>query len=297
MTRILVAGALGMLGHKLFQVCSQQKEFETFGTIHDGTKDIYKYGNLFHKKQDIKDHVDAKIILSVEKAIQEVKPDVVVNCIGIVKSLTEKKENKLDSIWVNSLFPHQLYQICDQRNIKLIHISTDCVFRGKFGNYKELHNPDATDLYGRTKYLGEVNGRALTIRTSIIGRELSYYKNLVEWFLGHDKGQPIQGYVNALWNGFTTLELSNIIVDIIKNHSDLSGLYHLSSETVNKYSLLKMIKDAMKLDLDLVPYPDFVVDRTLNSELFREITGFKPKPMIKQIEEFAEDAKMYSEWR
>ena len=294
MTKCLIVGAHGMLGHKIYQVFS--KEFDTYGTIHGGLSEIYKYESLFYKKQNLIDHVDAKIILSVEKAINQVKPDVVINCIGIVKSLTEKTENKLDSIWVNSLFPHQLYNLCHNRGIKLIHISTDCVFRGATGNYSELFNPDARDLYGRTKYLGELNGYALTLRTSIIGRELSGQKNLVEWFLTH-RNDTVQGFTKAFWNGFTTLEFANILLDIVKNHPDFTGLYHLSSETVSKYELLKMIKEAMGLSVDILPHDEFLVNRTLDSTLFRNHTGFIPKPLKQQVVEFAEDARMYEKWR
>lgn len=294
--KCLLLGATGMLGHKVYQVFTNDKDIEIYGTIHGGMADLYHYDPLFHKKQNIIDHVDAKNILSVDHALNQVKPDVVINCIGIVKSLIEKKENRLDSIWVNSLFPHQLYQLCFNRGIKVIHISTDCVFRGATGSYKENYNPDARDLYGRTKYLGELNGDALTIRTSIIGRELSGQRNLVEWFLSH-KDDAVQGFSKAYWNGFTTLELAYILLDLVLDYGDLIGTYHISSEVISKYRLLSMIKEAMGLKVDIVPSEDFKIDMTLDCSLFKDKTGFIAKPLIQQITEFAEDAQMYEKWR
>lgn len=292
--RVLVLGVSGMLGHKVYQVLS--KEHEVYGTIRGGISSIEHYDGLF-KPEYIFDNVDAKILIGVEKAIVKSKPDVIINCIGIVKSLVSKQENKMNSIWINSLFPHQINEMCEARGIKLVHISTDCVFRGKYGDYLETHNPDANDLYGRTKYLGEVvNDKALTIRTSIIGRELTDSRNLVEWFLSHD-GSIVQGFTHAMWNGFTTLELANVLKDIIEHHQELSGLYHISSDVVSKFYLLELIRDAMKLDINVIAQNDFTSDMTLNCNLFKERTGFVSKPIKSQIEEFAVDAIQYRDWR
>ena len=185
MAKVLIFGATGMLGHKLYQVLAPI--FDTTGTIRGPYRNISKY-NFFQQSPIVPD-VDVLEISRVEKVIEETSPDVLINCIGMVKSL-EHQKGVLLNIWLNSLFSHQLYQICQAKGIRLIHISTDCVFSGKTGHYREDAPSDAEDIYGKTKYLGEVNGAsALTIRTSIIGRELASINGLLEWFLTNQGGR------------------------------------------------------------------------------------------------------------
>ncbi len=179
----------------------------------------------------------------------------------------------------------------------MIHISTDCVFSGRRGNYREDDISDAEDLYGKSKYLGEVNGDgALTIRTSIIGRELATTNGLVEWFLSREGGEA-KGYSNAVFNGFPTVHFAGIIADIIANHRELSGIYHISSEPISKLQLLDLIREHMGLDVRIDEYPKFVCDRSLDSTLYRTQTGFEPFPWARMIEEFSEDACQYEQWR
>ncbi|MFC1977737.1 dTDP-4-dehydrorhamnose reductase family protein [Chloroflexota bacterium] len=292
MTKVLIFGTTGMLGHKLYQVLAPV--FDVTGTIRGSYRDVSKYG-IFNQSS-IVPGVDAFDISRVEKAIEETTPDVLINCAGTVKSLVER-EGILSTIWLNALFPHQLDQICQTRGIRLIHISTDCVFSGNEGNYREDDPSDAEDIYGKTKYLGEVrNSGALTIRTSFIGRELAGSYGLLEWFLSN-RGGEVPGYTNAVFNGFPTLHLSRIIADIIKYHQQFSGIYHISSEPINKFKLLTLINKAMGLNIMIKEYPGYHVDRSLDSSLYREKTGFTPSSWEQMVQELAGDAMQHLNWR
>jgi len=290
--KVLILGSDGMLGHKLYQVLTPI--FDVTGTIRGSYSDISRYD--FFQQSRIAPNVDAQEISRVEKVIEETSPDVVINSIGIVKQL-EKQKGVLLNIWLNSLLPQQLYQICRAKGIRLIHISTDCVFSGRKGNYREDDPSDAEDIYGKTKYLGEVSeAGALTIRTSLIGRELANTNNLLEWFLANQGGR-VQGFTNAIFSGFPTIHLSKIIADIITEHQNLSGVYHISSEPTSKFKLLTLIKKAMKLNIEIKEYPDFYCDRSLDSTLYRKETSFTPPSWEKMVDELAEDSAQYLKWR
>ncbi len=292
MTRVLILGANGMLGHKLYQVLSPM--FEVHGTIRGEFKDISKYG--FLQSSRIVPRVDAMKLDLLEQAITKTKPDVVINCIGVIKPLVEKV-GVATTTYLNAKLPHQLYQICQNKGIRLIHISTDCVFSGKKGNYREDDPSDAEDVYGKTKYLGEVKGKgALTIRTSIIGRELAGANGLLEWFLANRRGK-VQGYTNAIFSGFPTVHLSKIIADIIKKNQNLNGIYHIASEPISKFNLLTLINNAFGLNIEIKEYPDEHVDRSLNGALFQKETGFTPLRWKQMIVELDIDVKPYSKWR
>lgn len=290
--KVLILGSAGMLGHKLYQVLDPL--FEVTGTIRGPHSAISNYG--FFQQSRIVPEVNALEISRVERVIEEIRPDVLINAVGIVKAL-EQKKGVLLNIWLNSLLPHQLYQICQTRGIRLIHISTDCVFLGNRGNYREDDLSDAEDIYGKTKYLGEVNGAgALTIRTSFIGRELGSTNGLLEWFLANQGGM-VQGFSNAIFSGFPTIWLAGIIASIIREHQNLSGLYHIASEPISKFKLLTLIKKAMRLNIEIEEYPDFRCDRSLDSTLYRKVTGFTPPSWEKMVDELAQDTAQYLEWR
>jgi dTDP-4-dehydrorhamnose reductase len=232
----------------------------------------------------------------IEKMILDLAPDVIINCVGIIKHLAEAKDPIL-SIKINSLLPHQLANICKAAESRLIHISTDCVFSGKRGPYTESDQSDAADLYGRTKSLGEVNeAGCLTIRTSIVGRELYTMNGLVEWFL-NNKGGKVKGYKKAIFTGFTTLAFSSIVDDIVRNHPYLSGIYQVSSEPINKYTLLCLLRDAFSVQIDIKPDFELEIDRSLDSTRFRGETGFRPPKWENMIKEMAEDPTPYDEWQ
>jgi len=290
--KVLVLGAAGMLGHKLCQILAPI--FDVCGTVKEDYADIRRYSFLPESNTMVS--VNALEISRVEEVIEQTCPDVLVNCIGIIKS-REEAEDRLLSIWVNSLFPHQLYQICGREGVRLIHISTDCVFSGRKGNYCEDDPSDAEDIYGKTKYLGEVSkDGALTIRTSLIGRELSGATSLAEWFFAN-RGGKVNGFTNAIFSGFPTIHFAMIIADIIANHQNLSGLYHISSEPISKFELLTLINETMELDIKVTEYHDFYCDRSLDSSAYRDETGFSPVSWEIMIDEFAQDALQYRQWR
>jgi len=289
---LLLLGATGMLGHKLLQILSGQ--FSVVGTIRG---DVAKHLNHPILKPDLlKGHVNADNISTVEKTIIECKPDVVINCIGIVKQLPAAHD-PLSSIAINALFPHQLAQICRKRGARLIHISTDCVFSGKKGNYKENDFADADDLYGRTKYLGEVDyENALTLRTSIIGRELSTNHGLIEWFLSQE-GRTVSGYTNAIFSGLTTNALSDVIATVITDYPGMRGVWHIASEPISKYELLKLVKMIYNLDIEIQPENSVVIDRSLNGSKLRENTSIIIPSWQTMIEQMHRDPTPYGATR
>lgn len=288
--RVLILGGYGMLGHKLWQIARGQ--LETFVTLRNPLSS-YKHASLFDPQRTLSG-VDATNIESIQRAIDEVQPSVVVNCIGIVKQRKEARD-PLISITVNSLFPHQLKSLCDCSGARLIHISTDCVFSGNKGNYGEDELPDARDLYGQTKYLGEVQGEhCLTIRTSIIGPELESRLGLFEWFLSQ-AGQTVRGYTRALYSGFTTQELSRILIHTIRNFPDLCGLYHVASRPISKHDLLGNLNHFFDYPLEIQPDDNFFCDRSLNASRFWNQIGQAPPAWDEMIQDLANDYQMNGE--
>ncbi len=289
--RVLIFGAAGMLGHKLYQIF--EEHYDIWGIVRTSYSSYAKYG--IYSPKNIIGGIDVLNFESVVMAVADVKPDIVINCIGIIKQLKEAK-NPILSLRINSLFPHQMANLCRASGARFFHISTDCVFDGKKGMYTERDPSNATDLYGRTKFLGEINqDGCLTIRTSIIGRELYTTRGLVEWFLSN-KGGKVRGFQKAIYTGFTTIALANIIKDIIENHPDLSGLYQISSGPIDKFSLLNMIKDAFGVSVEIEPESQTCIDRSLDSARFREKTGFKPSSWEKMISDMAADKTPYDKW-
>lgn len=292
MLKVLILGATGMLGHKLYQVL--RPSMDVVGTIRSGYKIISRYN--FLEPTILIPRFDALQPNAPKQVIESIRPDVVVNCIGVINKLVEKAGQDATTR-LNAELPHEIYRICKPKGIRLIHISTDCVFSGKKGNYKDDDPSDAEDLYGKTKYLGEVNGEgALTLRTSIIGRELNSSYGLLEWLISNRGGQ-VQGWTNAIFSGFPTLHLSRIIADVITNHPDLSGLFNVSSEPITKYDLLSLINNALGLNIVIKESPEPKEDKSLDSTKFRKATGFTPLPWGTMVKELAEDAVPYSKWR
>jgi dTDP-4-dehydrorhamnose reductase len=291
-TKALILGGSGMLGHKLWQVFSSR--FDTYVTLHRDFKSYKRY-RLFNPERAV-DCVSAEKFDSVARAVETVQPAVVVNCIGIVKQ-AEAARDPVASIEINSLFPHRLARLCQSKGIRLIHMSTDCVFSGRRGNYRESDLSDAEDLYGRTKFLGEVSGQGcLTIRTSMIGRELETSYGLIEWFLTQE-GKAVSGYERAVFSGFTTNALAEIMVKIIAEHTDLHGIWHVASEPISKFELLTLVKQVYGLDIKIKPDKAVIIDRSLNADRFRQATGFVPPTWHAMIEQMYRDPTLYSELR
>ena len=221
-------------------------------------------------------------IESVKNAIEEVKPECVINTVGITKY---KERNMEDFIKVNSLAPHQIAGICDKKSIRFIHISTDCVFLGDKGNYLDEENPNAIDLYGKTKGLGEINylKNSLTIRTSFIGHNKFFKDGLLEWFL--DQKDFCKGYTTALFSGLTTIELSKVFKNNILNNPSLNGIYNVSGPKLSKYDLLKKISKIYKKEIEISKSEEWIIDRSLDSKKFEKATAYHPPTWDSMIKE------------
>ncbi len=290
--KVLVIGASGMLGHKLIQALNER--FEVWATLKGNFTDYERYG-IFNKKRTL-DLIDAERFETVEKALLEIRPQVIFNAVGIIKQLPTSK-NVIKTLTINSIFPHRLVETAEKINARLINISTDCVFDGEKGNYTEEDVSNALDVYGKSKNLGEVMGaNCLTLRTSIIGREMQTSHSLVEWFLSN-RGKKVKGFVNAIYSGFPTIVLADIFADLIENQPNLNGLYHVSAEPINKFGLLQLINEAYQADIEIEPFTDFLIDRSLDSTKFRKETGFNSPSWREMIKIMAGDPTPYDEWR
>jgi dTDP-4-dehydrorhamnose reductase len=289
--RILILGGDGMLGHKLLQ---------HFQSVHSARVTVqqdltaYEHFALFNPRNSYAG-VNARSSDRVQEVLADFRPEVVVNAIGIVKQRAEAKES-IPSLEINALFPHRLAVMCKAVGARLIHMSTDCVFSGRKGNYTEHDKSDADDLYGRTKFLGELHEpHCLTLRTSIIGRELSRKAGLVEWFLTQ-KGGRCRGFSRAIYSGLTTQALAEVMTDLIEKYPKMSGLYHLSSDPISKYDLLQLVNEIYRLGVTIEKDTEFVCDRSLDSTRFRQATGWRSKPWQAMIEQMAQDCTPYSAW-
>lgn len=266
---IMVLGVSGMLGNAVYRVMSSNPGLSVFGTARSESA-------RHHFSQALADNlifgVDVESQDSLVKAFGRVQPDVVINCVGLVKQLADANDPLL-AVPINTLLPHRLAALCKATGARLVHISTDCVFSGTKGNYVESDFPDAYDLYGRSKLLGEVDyPHAITLRTSIIGKELSGQRSLVGWFLAQT-GQ-VKGFTRALFSGLPTMELARVINDYVLPHPELHGLYHVSAQPIDKFTLLSLIADVYKKDIEIVPSDELSIDRSLDSSRFQVATGY-----------------------
>jgi dTDP-4-dehydrorhamnose reductase len=290
--KVLIFGGNGMLGHKLVQVL--QKRFDVWTTLRENSIAFTNFGIISSEK--VISNVEVDNFDFVQKVFDRIKPDVIINAVGIIKQLPTSKE-VVNTLKINSIFPHQLAQLTQSTGAKLITISTDCVFNGRRGAYTEEDVSDAEDLYGKSKNLGEVTAPGcLTLRTSIIGRELQTSHSLVEWFLSN-RGGKVKGFTKAVYSGFPTVILAGIISDLIANHKSLQGLYHVSSEPINKFALLSLLKEFYKVPVEIEPFADFKIDRSLDSTKFRKETGFAPLEWEKMVEIMVRDETPYNIFR
>ena len=289
--RALVLGGAGMLGHRLWRELDGR--MEAFVAVRRPYAD-YASLEWFDERRVI-DRVDVTQDADVERAFSVARPDVVLNAVGIVKQRREA-EDAVGTIAVNALLPHQLAARCARAGARLIHLSTDCVFSGARGNYAEADVPDAKDLYGRSKLLGEVDHDAcLTVRTSMVGREIGSSRGLVEWFLSR-RGQTVPGFTRARFSGLTTLELSRVLADIAEQHRDLRGVWHVAGEPIAKYDLLTLVNDTLGLGTTLEADESFVCDRTLDATRFMNATGYRPPSWATMVAELAADPTPYDTW-
>ena len=280
---VLVLGCAGMLGSSVLKYFYEKGKYRVFGTCR-GSNIPERLTNL---SENIIKGVDAEVDGVVEEVFRGCKPSVVINCIGVVKQL-DSSDDPLVAIPINSLLPHKLSRLCKLVGARLVHISTDCVFSGIKGGYREGDASDAMDLYGRSKLLGEVTSRnSITLRTSIIGHENGSSHSLLEWFLSR-KGS-VKGFTKAVFSGLPTVELARVIHDYVIPLSELSGLYHVSADPINKFELLGLIAKEYGATTVIEPDDKLVIDRSLDSNRFQHATGFLPHKwpqMIKLMHEF-----------
>lgn len=283
-SKIMVLGASGMLGNavlRYFATC----------TAHEIVGIVRSRGSIVSFPNEVHGHLDAggdvEDFDGLVRLFDRHNPGVVINCVGLVKQLEDAK-NPLAAIPINSILPHRLAQLCSLSGSRLIHLSTDCVFSGSRGMYAEIDVPDAADLYGRTKLLGEADyPHALTLRTSIIGHELAGNRSLIDWFLA-EQGS-VRGFSRAVFSGFPTVEIARIIDAFVLPRADLSGIYHLSSPPIDKFSLLKLVAEIYGKSIHIKDDRNLVIDRSLDSTRFRRLTGFQPDDwptMVQRMHDF-----------
>jgi dTDP-4-dehydrorhamnose reductase len=269
--KILVLGASGMLGNAMLRVLADAGNVDAFGS----TRSVESRNKLpASLRGRVVAGVDVESADSLVRLFGTIKPDVVINGVGLVKQLAEA-DDPLSALPINALLPHRLARLCEVAGAKLIHFSTDCVFSGSRGMYTEADFPDANDLYGRSKYLGEVAyPHALTLRTSIIGHELGGARSLIGWFLAQ-KG-PVRGFTKAIFSGLPTVEVAHVVRDHVLPRLALTGLYHLAAEPITKFDLLGHVAETYRMAVQITPDDSLVIDRSLDSTRFRAATGYVP---------------------
>lgn len=284
--RILILGGDGMLGHQLLQTWRDRHDVKV--TLRRPLAAYSAFG-LFTPANSVPD-VDAMDGEAVRRTVAAFGPQAVVNCVGIVKQRSEAKA-AIPSIEINALLPHRLLDICQAHGARLVHMSTDCVFSGRTGSYRETDVPDPVDLYGRSKLLGEVSeAPGLTLRTSIIGLELSRFSGLIEWFLAQ-RGM-IRGFRRAIYTGFTTSELARVIEHALVEHPRLHGVWQVASAPINKHDLLVSLAGRLgRTDIEIVPDDAFVCDRSLRQDAFQAETGYRPPSWDAMLDGLAEEIR------
>lgn len=267
--KVLILGASGMIGSAMMRVLSETSDFEIQGTVRRSEIKSF-FSKTIAKNLII--NVDVESHDSFYELLKRMQPDVVINCIGLTKHKPEA-EDPLVSIPINTLMPHRLFKQCALIGARLIHISTDCVFSGKKGGYLESDYPDAIDIYGKSKALGEINyPNSITLRTSTIGHELNSKFGLLEWFLAQN--DSCKGFSRAIFSGVPTIVLANIIRDYVIPNKQLSGIYHIAAKPINKYELLELIAQVYGKTIKISPKDSFVIDRSLNADKFYAATGY-----------------------
>ena len=277
--KILVLGTSGMIGSAIYKILHAESSFDVYGGMRDLSsrkffsaplqENLVNYGNLVNKE-------------TIPFFLEKVNPEVVINCVGLTKH-KKRADNPEIAMPINADMPHHFALICNDRNIRFIHISSDCVFSGSKGMYVESDLPDATDLYGRSKALGEVvNGNALTLRTSTIGHELHTKYGLLEWFLSQEN--ECFGFSRAIFSGLPSVVFAEVIKDFVLPNPHLEGLYHISAEPINKYELLKLIASIYGKKIEIKQDREFTINRSLNHEKFKAATSYTPAPWPELIE-------------
>lgn len=267
--KILILGASGMLGNAMIWVLSEKADWQVYGTVRsESSKRLFRADIA----ERLLSGVDVEQHDSLMQAFIRTRPDVVINCVGLIKQLADG-DDPLQAVPINALLPHRLARLCELSGARLVHMSTDCVFAGDKGGYRESDPSDAKDLYGRSKFLGEVAyPHTVTLRTSIIGHELQSEHGLVGWFLSQQ--ERCNGFTRAIFSGLPTVVLAQIVRDVVIPRADLSGVYHVAAQPISKYDLLKLIADVYGKTIDIVPEDKLVIDRSLDAKRFQLATGY-----------------------
>jgi dTDP-4-dehydrorhamnose reductase len=282
--KVLVFGATGMLGNAIVRRFSEHTRFEVFGTVRGSQVPSYFSQEAATR---VVTGVDVENHDSLVSAFLKVKPALVINCVGLVKQLSDGND-PLVAVPMNTLLPHKLARLSELVNARLIQVSTDCVFSGKQGAYVESDTPDASDVYGRSKLMGEVDyPHCVTLRTSIIGHELSGNRSLVGWFLSQ-KG-AVKGFPNAIFSGFPTVELADIIIDQVVPRAELRGLYHVAANPISKFDLLTLVAQVYRHEIEIRRDDSVRIDRSLNADRFNSLTGYRApewRSLVQRMEVF-----------
>ncbi len=270
--RVLVLGVTGMLGSAVFRQFSADTQFEVWGTLRSASG-LRNFPQPSHER--LVTNVDVLDNDSLVGVLARVRPSVVINCVGLIKQLADAKD-PLSALPINAMLPHRLAKLCQLAGARLIHVSTDCVFSGRQGMYTEADMSDAEDLYGKSKYIGELHDlpHAITLRTSIIGHEQGSHYALVDWFLSQTGS--VKGFSKAIFSGLPTVELARVMRDLVVPKPELHGLYHVSVDPIDKLSLLRLVADVYGKSIQIMPDEKLVIDRSLDSSRFRAATGYVP---------------------
>jgi dTDP-4-dehydrorhamnose reductase len=267
--RVLILGASGMLGNAMMRVLSQDPVLEVWGTARSPAVKQFFSPEL---RERIVAGIDVENQDILTRVVAELRPAIVVNCIGLVKQVADANDPVL-ALLINSMLPHRLARLCVLGGARLVHVSTDCVFKGAKGGYRESDPSDAADLYGKSKSLGEVEyPQTVTLRTSIIGHELASSHGLIDWFLAQET--RVKGYRHAIFSGLPTVELARVVRDVVLPHPEISGIYHVASKPIAKLDLLRLVAEVYGKTIEIVPDDAVVIDRSLNADSFREATGY-----------------------
>jgi dTDP-4-dehydrorhamnose reductase len=269
---VLVVGATGMLGHKVSQVLAADPELEVHCAVRDVPAEAFRPpAARYHAGVHLAE--GAAAVSALRNCVEEVQPDVVINAVGVIKQSRDHIEQVTSTFFLNGTLPHLLALLATPQAY-VVHVSTDCVFTGDRGDYTESDRPDAQDVYGRSKACGELDyGRHLTLRTSIIGPELRGHYGLFGWLLRQPRGSTLRGWSRAIFSGVPTVTLARTIRDLLLSGNQLTGVYHIASEPIDKLTLLTRLNDALSLGHTIHEDSSVVIDRSLDDRRFRAATG------------------------
>jgi len=282
--KIVVLGATGMLGNAVVRCFAEDDRFDVVAIARSSDVRHQFDGNI---RAQFVGGLDAENPESLTSVFASHAPDIVINCVGLVKQLSGASR-VLDAVPINALLPHRLAQLCGIAGARLVHVSTDCVFSGRKGGYIEADTPDATDLYGQSKLWGEVDApQAITLRTSIIGHELRSSHSLLGWFLAQTG--TIKGFRRAIFSGLPTGELAGVIRDFVLPNPELHGIYHVSADPISKLDLVRLFAAEYQREIEIVTDDELIIDRSLDSRRFRAATGYRPAPwpeLVRRMRQF-----------